>query len=275
MSETQSVRESTSTSLLVEAPLRRGTNGRYAVPIVGAGVAVAAWEIIVRLLDVPPYLLPAPSAVLEAMTSNFAQLMNALGATALSATIGFVISFLVAVILAALISESKIINQLVYPWLVIAHAIPKAAIAPLFLVWLGFGLASKVMFVVTFCVFPLVVNTVSGLSQANPDQVQLVRAMGASRFAVFRMIRVPTSLPSVFAGIKISATLAPVGAVIGEFVASNDGIGHLLIGAIGNLDTAVAFAAIVLVSAFGVAIWYAVEIAERVSIPWHVSQRTK
>jgi len=245
---------------------------RYIVPTAGAIVGIVAWEVSVRAFNIPEYLLPAPSRVLESMV-NFEQLIGALGATVLSAGIGFLIAFVISIILAALISESKLINQLIYPWLVVAHAIPKAAIAPLFLVWLGFGLASKVMFVVTFCVFPLVVNAVSGLGQANPDQVQLVRAMGAKRSTVFRLIRIPTALPSLFAGIKISATLAPVGAVIGEFVASNDGIGHLLIGAIGNLDTPIAFAAIVLVSAFGVAIWYAVELLERRSIPWHVSQR--
>ena len=218
----------------------------------------------------PSYLLPAPSVVAEALVADFGFLMMHLGITAIASAIGFAITLVVALLLGALISEFRIVNQIVYPWLVVASAIPKAAVAPLFLVWLGFGMTSKVMFVVTFCVFPLVVNTVSGLAQADPDQVRLARAMGASRFTVFRLIKIPTALPSFFAGIRISATLAPVGAVIGEFVAANSGIGRVLIAAIGSLDTAEAFAAVVVVSAFGVGIWYLVILIERLAMPWHV-----
>ena len=159
------------------------------------------------------------------------------------------------------------------PWLVIAHAIPKVVIAPLFLVWFGFGLQSEVFFVVAFTFFPVIVNTVTGLKSADPEQMLMVRAMGATPAQVLRKIQFPSALASICAGIKLAVTLAPVGAVIGEFVASNAGLGHLLIRAVGDMDTSLAFAAVTVFSVFGVLLWRLAEWVERRVLPWHPSQR--
>ncbi|MDN2566399.1 ABC transporter permease [Aquibium sp. A9E412] len=243
-------------------------------PILSAVLVLAVWEGFVRLNDVPAYLLPAPTLILTVLIERFDLLMRQLGFTAMASALGFVIALVSGIAVGAAISASRIFDRAVYPWLVISHAIPKVVIAPLFLVWFGFGMTSEVLFVVVFTFFPIVVNTVAGLKSADPEMLQLARSMTASPLQSLWKIKIPGALPTIFAGIKISITMAPVGAVIGEFVASNVGLGHVLIQAVGSLETPLAFAAVVVISIFGIAIWYAAEAIERLSIPWHASQRT-
>jgi NitT/TauT family transport system permease protein len=171
------------------------------------------------------------------------------------------------------IAASPAVERFVYVWLVVFHAIPKVVVAPLLLVWIGFGLKSSIIFVVVFCFFPILVNTVTGLRSADPELLLLARSLGGSTWQTFRAIRLPSAMPSIIAGIKISITSAPLGAVIGEFVASNRGLGHMLIQAVGSLEVPTAFAAVTVVSVFGIAVWYLAEFFERHAIPWHASQR--
>lgn len=254
----------------VAPPSRAAT---WALPAVSAIVGLGLWEGAVAFFRLPAYLLPAPSAVLQAMITYWHVLLSQLAFTAFAAAAGFVIALVLGIALGAAITASRTVDRMLYPWLVISHAIPKVVVAPLFIVWIGFGLKSEILFVIVFTFFPIIVNTVTGLKSADPDVLQLARSMGATRWEALTKIRIPNALPSIFAGIKISATLAPVGAVIGEFVASNNGLGHVLIQAVGSLETTLAFAAVVVISVFGIAIWYAAEWVERASIPWHASQR--
>lgn len=245
----------------------------YAYPLASGAAGLAVWELAVRAFDVPSYLLPAPSQVAAALYEYRALLLQQLGFTAIAAATGFAIALCLGVIAGAAITSSRTIDRMLYPWLVVSHAIPKVVIAPLFIVWLGFGIRSEIIFVAVFTFFPIVVNTVTGLKSADLDMLQLVRSMNATPLQILMKVRIPGALPHVFAGIKISATLAPVGAVIGEFVASNQGLGHMLLQAVGNLDTPIAFAAVFVISIFGIAIWYLAELLEHWTIPWHESQR--
>ena len=242
-------------------------------PVVSGIGGLVVWELCVRLLKLPPYLLPAPSQVATVMVDNWALLMRQFWFTAFAACVGFVIALVLGIAAGAAITASRVVDRMIYPWLVIVHAVPKVVIAPLFIVWIGFGLKSEVIFVVVFTIFPIVVNTVTGLRSADLELLLLVRSMGANRMQSLWKIRIPGALPSIFAGIKISATLAPVGAVIGEFVASNQGLGYMLLQAVGSLETPLAFAAVTVISVFGIVIWYLAELAERLAIPWHASQR--
>jgi NitT/TauT family transport system permease protein len=226
-------------------------------------------------MNVPVYLLPAPSAVIQALVARFPFLMVNLGYTAFAALLGFILALCLGVTLGIAIAASPLVDRILYPWLVISHAIPKVVVAPLLLVWIGFGLQSSVIFVVFFSFFTIVVNTVMGLKSADPDLLHLVRSMGASPMKVMWKIKLPNALPNIFTGIKIASTLAPVGAVIGEFVASNRGLGYVLIQAVGSMTTDLAFAAVFLVSAFGVCVWYIAELFEKRCLPWHASQRVK
>lgn len=252
---------------------RAQRTGAVLYPLLSGVGGLLTWELVVRAFAIPKFLLPAPTLVLEVMGDYWPLLMRQLGFTALAAAMGFAVALALGVAAGAAITASRTVERMLYPWLVISHAVPKVVIAPLFIVWIGFGLKSETIFVIVFTVFPIVVNTVTGLKSADLDLLLLVRSMGAGRLQTLWKIRIPGALPSIFAGVKISATLAPVGAVIGEFVASNQGMGHLLMQAVGSMETPLAFAAVIVVSVFGIAIWYLAETIERLMIPWHASQR--
>ena len=250
-----------------------GAAASVAIPLASAIGGLLLWELAVRVFHLPSYLLPAPSEIAGVIVDRWHSLADQFWFTAVAAFIGFAIALGIALGLGALIAASRWAERILYVWLVVFHAVPKVVVAPLLLVWIGFGLKSSVIFVVVFTFFPMLVNTVTGLRSADPEMLLLVRAMGGSEWQALWKIRLPTALPSVLAGIKVAATLAPVGAVIGEFVASNNGLGHLLIQSVGSLEVPTAFAAVVIISVFGIAIWYAAEWAERLLIPWHASRR--
>jgi NitT/TauT family transport system permease protein len=242
-------------------------------PLLSGAIGLALWEGLVRLFKVPVFILPAPSQVIVTIVEQWWYLLSQLAITTFAAGLGLIMAVVFGLAAGAAITASRLVDRMLTPWLVIAHAVPKVVIAPLFLVWFGFGLQSEMFFVVAFTFFPVIVNTVTGLKSADPEQVLMVRAMGATPTQVLRKIQFPSALPSICAGIKLAVTLAPVGAVIGEFVASNKGLGHLLIRAVGDMDTPLAFAAVTVFSIFGVLLWRLAEWGERRVLPWHPSQR--
>ena len=242
-------------------------------PLLSGAIGLALWEGLVRLFKVPVFILPAPSQVIVTIVDQWWYLLSQLAITTFAAGLGLVMAVVFGLAAGAAITASRLVDRMLTPWLVIAHAVPKVVIAPLFLVWFGFGLQSEMFFVVAFTFFPVIVNTVTGLKSADPEQILMVRAMGATPTQVLRKIQFPSALPSICAGIKLAVTLAPVGAVIGEFVASNKGLGHLLIRAVGDMDTPLAFAAVTVFSIFGVLLWRLAEWGERRVLPWHPSQR--
>ena len=242
-------------------------------PLLSGAIGLVLWEGLVRLFKVPVFILPAPSQVIVTIVEQWWYLLSQLAITTFAAGLGLVMAVVFGLAAGAAITASRLVDRMLTPWLVIAHAVPKVVIAPLFLVWFGFGLQSEMFFVVAFTFFPVIVNTVTGLKSADPEQILMVRAMGATPTQVLRKIQFPSALPSICAGIKLAVTLAPVGAVIGEFVASNKGLGHLLIRAVGDMDTPLAFAAVTVFSIFGVLLWRLAEWGERRVLPWHPSQR--
>ena len=242
-------------------------------PLLSGLIGLALWEGLVRLLKIPIYILPAPTQIVATIGQHWWYLLSQLAITTLAAALGLIIAVVFGLAAGAAITASRLIDRMLTPWLVIAHAVPKVVIAPLFLVWFGFGLQSEMFFVVAFTFFPVIVNTVTGLKSADPEQILMVRAMGATPSQILRKIQFPSALASIYAGIKLAVTLAPVGAVIGEFVASNKGLGHLLIRAVGDMDTSLAFAAVTVFSIFGVLLWRLAEWVERRVLPWHPSQR--
>jgi NitT/TauT family transport system permease protein len=242
-------------------------------PLLSGAIGLVLWEGLVRLFKVPVFILPAPSQVIVTIVEQWWYLLSQLAITTFAAGLGLIMAVVFGLAAGAAITASRLVDRMLTPWLVIAHAVPKVVIAPLFLVWFGFGLQSEMFFVVAFTFFPVIVNTVTGLKSADPEQILMVRAMGATPTQVLRKIQFPSALPSICAGIKLAVTLAPVGAVIGEFVASNKGLGHLLIRAVGDMDTPLAFAAVTVFSIFGVLLWRLAEWGERRVLPWHPSQR--
>jgi len=168
-----------------------------------------------------------------------------------------------------------VLEKLFYPILVAFNSIPKVALAPLFVVWFGYGLLPRVLVSVSITFFPILVATVSGLLTVDPDVLRLTRSMRAKRARVFLHVRLPSAWPSIFSGLKVSTSLAVIGAIIGEFVASDRGWGYLLMQASGQLDTTLMFAIVVLLAVFASVLFSAVGIAERFAISWHASQRRR
>jgi NitT/TauT family transport system permease protein len=240
---------------------------------IGMMVALlAVWEAAARLLSLPPYLLPAPSAIARSMDTNSAVLIKESMTTTLETALGFVLSVVVGVPLALAIYLWKPFARAVYPVLVSSQAVPKVAVAPLFLVWFGFGLLPKVLIAFLIAFFPVVINTTMGLAALEREKIYLARSMGLGSVATFFKIQLPNALPSIFAGLKISITFAVVGAVVGEFVGGQGGLGYLLLIANGNMDTALLFAGIVALTVLGIVFFALIGLVERLVLPPHATE---
>jgi NitT/TauT family transport system permease protein len=236
-------------------------------------ILLAAWEIAPRVLRIPDYLLPPPSQVL---TAFLGQWQRTLAATWITSTVmlgGYLIAIVVSFPLALLIVSSRVVEDTVEPIMLVFQVIPKIAIAPLFIVWFGFGYTPKTMLVFLLAFFPITLSAVAGFRAVDPDIMDLARSTGASRWAMFRKIRLPQALPQIFTGLKVGVALASTGAVVAEFIASDRGLGYLLLEWRGELDTPMVFAGVFVISFVGIVVYYAVEAVERLTIPWHASQR--
>jgi len=265
---------------LTDDPWGRQALGRVAAAIRQRRVVLVTllailvlWEAAPRAFGTPAYLLPPPSLV---FTSFLGQWQRTLAAAWITTTVmlgGYGIAILVSIPLALLIVSSRTVEDAVEPIMLVFQVIPKIAIAPLFIVWFGFGWAPKAMLVFLLAFFPITLSAVAGFKAADPDIMDLARSTGASRWAMFRKIRLPQALPQIFTGLKVGVALASTGAVVAEFIASDRGIGYLLLEWRGDLDTPMVFAGIFVISAVGLLTYYLVEAAERLAIPWHASQR--
>lgn len=236
-------------------------------------VVLLLWEVGVTLLRVPQYVLPAPSAVVDTLIARRAVLLQSTLITGQEILAGYLLAVVISIPMAVAIAYSRFFERTLYPILVFSQNIPKIALAPLFVIWLGFGFSSKLLLTFLLCFFPIVVDGIVGFKSIDPDVMDLARSTGANGWRLFTKIRLPGALPNIFAGLKVSSALAPVGAIVAEFVASDRGLGYLLLQANGDLNTRLAFADIVILSTIGVLLYFVVEALERVVIPWHVSQR--
>jgi NitT/TauT family transport system permease protein len=244
-------------------------------PTATIALALLGWELLTRFGAAPAYALPPPGEVLSVLVEQWPALMSNAVSTTSVILAGFGLSVVVGIALAVMISSSRVFAKSVYPLLVGSQAIPKLALAPLFVVWFGFGLLPKVFMTFLIAVFPIVVSTVQGIASVEPELDFLARSMGLGQYRTFRMIRVYRALPSIFAGLKVAITLAVVGAVVGEFVGSDRGLGTLLLRAIGVVNTPLLFAGLIVLTILAVVLFALIELFERVTIPWHVSQRSK
>ena len=186
---------------------------------------------------------------------------------------GYALAVVVSIPLALAVAYSRFMEQAVYPVIVFLQIVPKIAIAPLFIIWFGFGFTPKLLLVFLLSFFPIVVSSIAGFKSADRDVMDFARTTGASGLRMFMKISLPQALPHIFTGLKVGAALAATAAVVAEFVASDKGLGYLLLQYNGQLDTPMVFATIVILSLIGLAVYYAVEIVERLAVPWHVSQQ--
>lgn len=229
---------------------------------------LAAWEAYVRVFDVQTWLLPAPSAIAVALVQDAGLLWRHTRSTLTEIIVGFGVALACGVLLATAIGISRTLERALYPFIIASQTIPIIVIAPMLLIWVGYGLAPKVIVVALISFFPIVVNMVDGLKSVDRDMVNLMRTLGANRRQVFFKVQVPTSLPYLFSGMRVAIAVSVIGAVIGEWVGSSEGLGYLMLRSKPQFLTERVFASIVILSALGIGLFASVGIMERLAIPW-------
>ena len=248
---------------------------RMLTPIAGILVFLVIWQLGVVVSKAPAYLLPTPIEIARTFIDEFPRLLRHGWVTTYEMLLGYLLAVAIAVPLAIAITSSQRFDQFVMPTMLFFQVVPKVAIAPLFLVWFGVGALPKVLVAFLISFFPIVIDSAVGLRSMSSEMLDLARSMGASRTQIFTRFRLPTSLPYLFSGLKVAATLAIAGAVVGEFVGADKGLGYLLLVTNSNMETSLMFATLVALTFIGLVFFYLVECLEAVLIPWHVTHRVR
>jgi NitT/TauT family transport system permease protein len=244
------------------------------LPIALLVAVVVLWATSVRFFAIPEYLLPSPEKVIAKIAEEWPLFLRHGAATLTVILSGFMVSVVVGFTLALAVVLNSTVERTVMPIVVGSQTIPKVAIAPLFVVWLGFGMEPKIAVTFLISFFPVVVSSVAGLKAVENDMLDLVRSMGAGSLKSILKVRIPTALPQVFSGLKIAITSAVVGAIVAEFVGSDTGLGYLLLTSTATLDGPLVWASLLILVAIGISLFVAMIQIERAVIPWHISIRT-
>jgi putative hydroxymethylpyrimidine transport system permease protein len=243
--------------------------GRLWPSLVLLVLLAASWEFAARYLGVPGYVLPAPSSIVGALISGWSDtLRSATWVTLQEVLLGFVLALVSGLILAIGLHSSAAARRAVYPLLIGSQAVPVVVIGPILAVIFGYTIVPKMLLVALVCFFPVVVNALDGLSATDPELLRLMRSLHGTRLSTFRRVQFPAALPSIFSGVRIAAAFAAIGAVFGEYAGSSNGLGYVLIQATPQLQTALAFAAILLLTLISVLLFWLVTLTERVLVPW-------
>jgi len=252
------------------AARRRGRTvaADWLLPLLTLVALVGAWWLAKIVFGWEKFIVPSPADVGDALWQNRSLLPRQFWTTLVETLQGFFLAIAVGVPLAVGIAYSRLLERTIYPVLLAVNAVPKVAIAPILVIWFGFGQWPKVVMVFLISFFPIVLSTATGLAATPPELVELARSLSASRSQAFVKVRFPAALPHVFVGLKVAISLAVIGAVIGEFVGASRGLGYIIIASGGNANTSLAFAAIVLLAAMSIGLFYAIVAVERMLIPW-------
>ena len=261
------------TDVAVPPARKARTALRWLVPLLIIAGIVLVWQGVVVLNDIPRWKLPAPWEVAKELWTDRSLLLDHTWVTVQEVLLGFLIALVAGVLLAAVINLSRTLGRVIYPAVIASQTIPIIVIAPLLLIWVGYGMQHKVIVVALISFFPIVVNTSDGLRSADPDLINLLRTMGANRWQVFSKAQIPNSLPFMFSGIKIAITVSVIGAVIGEWVGSSEGLGYLAIRSKGQFLFERVYAVTLILSLMGIGLFVLAGLLERALLPWYHSQR--
>jgi NitT/TauT family transport system permease protein/putative hydroxymethylpyrimidine transport system permease protein len=241
---------------------------KWAAPTALLALLVGGWQALAKLGHVENYLLPAPSEVASALWRDRDLLAPDAWVTAREVLLGFALALAIGVAIALVLHLSPVLRRAVYPLVVASQAIPVVVIAPILVIWFGFGLTPKLIVIALICFFPVVVNTLDGLQSVDHDQIKMMRTLGASRLDLLRRLELPSSLPFLFSGAKVAVAVAVIGAVFGELVGSDAGLGHAIQVGTAQLETARVFAAVLILSVMAIALFGLVALIERRAVPW-------
>jgi len=243
------------------------------LPLVTTFLVLAGWEALVRLRHIPSAILPPPTEVARTLVIVHGLLIEHAWPTLIETVAGFLLAAVVGMAVAIAITYSRPIREALYPLLVAFQLIPKVALAPLFIVWLGIGTSSRLMFALFISFFPVVISTAAGLIDADRTMIRLARSLTANDWQIFVNIRFPGALPHIFSGLKIAVTLSIIGVIVGEFITSQAGLGYLIVFATSRAETAAIMAAILVLCVIGLVLYGLVALAERVMLTWYRGDR--
>jgi len=244
-----------------------------AEPLLFFGALLLLWEFLVRMTDIPDFILPPPRDLYTAFAENLYVIAIHSVVTFAEAVGGFALSFILGVGFAISVVYSRHLQNTIYPLIVILYAMPKSALAPLMVIWIGYGMFSKMSIAFLVAFFPIVVNTVVGLKEVEPELLDLARINRASQFDIFTKIRLPNSLPYLFAGVKVALILSVTGAIVAEFVAANQGLGYLIMQALYSLDTALTLVILFILALLSLGLFMMVQVLQRKIAPWSAEVR--
>jgi ABC-type nitrate/sulfonate/bicarbonate transport system permease component len=228
----------------------------------------AQWDILADALSIEDFLVPAPTEIAEALWEERSLLAEDAWVTLREVLAGFALALVAGIALAIVIHLSDTARRAIYPLLVASQTVPIVVIAPILVVWFGFGIWPKLLIIALICFFPITVNTYDGLRSVDPELTKMMRTLGAKRADILRRAELPSSLPFVFSGAKIAVAVAVIGAVFGEWAGSDSGLGHLILVSSGELSTALTFAAIAVLSAIAICLFGALALIERRIVNW-------
>ena len=228
-------------------------------------VLLAVWEGVCRKMHLSPLVAPAPSAIAAALWKGLASgyFWPHLRATFVELALGMVIGCSIGFGFGVLMAEATLLRRVLMPYVIVTQVVPKLALAPLFVLWFGFGITSTVVITALICFFPLLENTLTALQQVGPERLELFRMLGASRMQTLWRLKLPAGLPAILAGVRVAMVLALIGAVVGEFIGANQGLGALVIASQGTMDTPLMFAVLLLIAALGMLVYQATLLLER------------
>lgn len=260
---------------------RRLPRVRFVVSLVrvvleGASVfilLVLLWELAVVIYHPPAYLLPTPANVWHDIWDTRLRWPSSIWVTSQEILLGFGLSAVAGIGLGIAIAWARILSRTLLPFLIIFNTLPKVAIAPFFIIYLGYGIFPNVVIAAMIGFFPVVINTATGLSQVDEDWLDLARSLRAPKWKIFLRMRIPNAMPYIISGLKVSSTLAVVGAVIGEFIASQEGLGNLILSTQVTLNTAIGFAALFWISLLGLILYWAIDVSGKLFVPWASPKR--
>jgi ABC-type nitrate/sulfonate/bicarbonate transport system permease component len=243
--------------------------GSRAGPYVLALLLLIIWEVAVWLKQMPAYILPSPIQIMKTMADSAPLLLKHSASTLEETLLGFALAIGIAFGTAFVLNHFIWLNEAVYPLLIVSQTIPIITLAPLFLVWFGWGMLPKILIVILVCFFPIVISLLDGLNAVDPDIINLFRSMGASRFATFKMVKLPAALPGFFSGLKISASYSIMAAVIGEWLGAQQGLGYYMTIAQKSFRVDRVLAAVVVIAVLSLLLVKVIHLAEWLLIPWN------
>ncbi len=241
---------------------------RWSLPLLLLALFFVVWEIAVLVSDTPAWMLPKPTAVWEAFVDNRALLWRHTRVTLVEVLLGFGVALVAGVAIGVLIDTSAIVERALYPLIIASQTIPMVVLAPLLLIWFGYGLTPKIIVAALIAFFPITVSTVDGLRSADREVMSMLRAFGASRWERFRMAKLPAALPAIFSGARIGIAVSVIAAVFGELVGASEGLGYLMQRDSSQFLTARVFASIFILALMGVGLFGLIGLLERLLLPW-------